>query len=61
MDRFYSFATMLDQFVSVHPHQDSLRFISTAASYSLKDYIIEAGGVEEIVVADAEIYPNEGK
>lgn len=49
------------KFVSVHPDQDSLRFVSTSASYSLKDYIIEAGGVEEIVVADAEIYPNEGK
>ena len=49
------------KFVSVHPDQDSLRFVSTAASYSLKDYIIEAGGVEEIVVADAEIYPNEGR
>ncbi len=48
------------KFVSVHPDQDSLRFVSTAASYSLKDYIIEAGGVEKIVVADAEIYPNEG-
>lgn len=49
------------KFVSLHPEQDSLRFVSASASYSLKDYIIEAEGVEEIVVADAEIYPNEGK
>ena len=29
--------------------------------YSLTDYIIQAGGVKEIIVADAEIYPNQGE
>ena len=48
------------KFVSVHPDQDSLKFISTTAFYSLKDYIIEARGVEGIIVADAEIYPKDG-
>ena len=49
------------KFVSIHPEQDSLRFISSSASYSLTDYIIQAGGVKEIIVADAEIYPNQGE
>jgi hypothetical protein len=49
------------KFVSVHPDQDSLRFVSTSAFYNLEDYIIKASGVKEIVVADTEIYPNNGK
>jgi len=48
------------EFISVHPHQDSLSFIATTASYSLKDYIIHANGVEDIAVADAIIYPDSG-
>jgi len=48
------------EFISVHPHQDSLSFIATTANYSLKDYIIHANGVEDIAVADAIIYPDSG-
>ena len=48
------------EFISVHPHQDSLGFIATTANYSLKDYIIHANGVEDIAVADAIIYPDSG-
>ncbi|MGY8951671.1 MAG: hypothetical protein ACKVJW_07790, partial [Flavobacteriales bacterium] len=48
------------EFISVHPHQDSLSFMATTANYSLKDYIIHANGVEEIAVADAIIYPDSG-
>ena len=29
--------------------------------FSLTDYIIQAGGVKEIIVADAEIYPDQGE
>ena len=48
------------KFVSTHPEQDSLSFVSRKASYSLKDYIIEAEEVDEILVADAAIYPSDG-
>ena len=48
------------KFVSTHPDQDSLSFVSRKASYSLKDYIIEAEEVDEILVADAAIYPSDG-
>ncbi len=48
------------EFISIHPHQDSLNFIATTANYSLKDYIIHANGVEDIAVADAIIYPDSG-
>jgi len=48
------------EFISVHPHQDSLSFMATTANYSLKDYIIHANGVEDIAVADAIIYPDSG-
>lgn len=49
------------RFVSVHPEQDSLSFVSRKASYSLKDYIIQAKEVDEIQVADAAIYPADGE
>ena len=48
------------RFVSTHPDQDSLSFVSRKATYSLKDYIIEAQEVDEIQVADAAIYPADG-
>ena len=48
------------KFVSIHPQQDSLSFIAKAAFYSLKDYIINASGVDSIEVADAIIYPDSG-
>lgn len=48
------------EFVSVNTLQDSLRFFAKTASYSLKDYIINANGVESIQVADAIIYPDSG-
>ena len=48
------------EFISVHPYQDSLKFIAANVNYSLKDYIIQANGVEEISVADVIIYPDSG-
>ena len=48
------------KFVSVHLEQDSLSFIAKNASYSLKDYIIHADGVNEMNIADAIIYPDSG-
>lgn len=48
------------RFISIHPEQDSLEFYSSAARYSLKDYIIDARKVKFIKVADALIYPDSG-
>ena len=49
------------EFISVHPKQDSLRFISPAAKYNIRKYIINCINVPFINVADARIYPNDGK
>ncbi|NOX46232.1 MAG: hypothetical protein GXO89_04560, partial [Chlorobi bacterium] len=49
------------EFISTHPDQDSLRFISTIATYNLKDYIINASDVKYIRVADAAIFPVDRK
>jgi hypothetical protein len=49
------------EFISIHPKQDSLRFHSPKAKYDLKNYIIYAEGVPEILVADAQIIPDSGK
>lgn len=48
-------------FISTNAFQDSLRFISTDADYSLTDYIIIARKVPEIKVSDASIIPDSGK
>jgi hypothetical protein len=47
------------KFISVHPEQDSLSFISTIASYNLKEYILYAEDVKYIRVADAAIFPSD--
>ncbi|NVO02474.1 MAG: hypothetical protein HXX09_07190 [Bacteroidetes bacterium] len=48
------------EFVSIHPAQDSLRFFSPKASYSLKNNIIYTKEVKYIKVADADIFPDKG-
>ena len=48
------------RFVSLNSIQDSLSFIAKNADYNLKDYIINAYGVDSINVADAIIYPDSG-
>ncbi|HEU4719221.1 MAG TPA: hypothetical protein VFU15_15360 [Bacteroidia bacterium] len=48
------------EFISIHPKQDSLRFRAPKAKYDLKNYIIHAEGVQEILVADARIIPDSG-
>jgi len=47
-------------YMSIHRSQDSLRFSSTKAVYSLRDSSIKATEVEYIRVADALIFPDEG-
>ncbi|MFO8129027.1 MAG: hypothetical protein R6T99_03900 [Bacteroidales bacterium] len=49
------------EFVSVHPGQDSLRFFSLNARYDVNDNIINAEDVKIIKVADAGIFPRDGK
>ncbi|HAN18093.1 MAG: hypothetical protein A2X13_03970 [Bacteroidetes bacterium GWC2_33_15] len=48
-------------FLSVHRSQDSLRFSSTKAVYKLADSTINASEVKYIRVADASVYPKNGK
>lgn len=48
------------EFISVHPDQDSLRFVSPRAKYNLRNNIIFAEGVKIIKVADAAIFPGDG-
>jgi hypothetical protein len=47
-------------FLSVHPDQDSLRFQGAAASYNLKTSTLNISGVDDIISADAFIYPDSG-
>ena len=47
------------KFVSVHPQQDSISFVAKTSTYDLKENIISVFGVNEILVADAAIYPSE--
>ncbi len=49
------------EFISVHPNQDSLRFFAPSATYELKKKIIRAKNVPFINVADARIFPTDGK
>ncbi len=49
------------EFVSVHPKQDSLRFFSPRAKYNLRNNIIYAEQVSFIKVADAAVFPDQGK
>ena len=48
------------RFVSLNSNQDSLSFVAKNADYSLKDYIINAYGVDSLNIADAIIYPDSG-
>lgn len=50
----------LSEMVSVHPHQDSLRFLAEHSKFYLENTLIESFKVPEIQVADAYIYPDTG-
>jgi len=49
------------EFISVHPKQDSLRFLAPAAKYNVKKSIINCINVPFINVADARLFPDSGK
>ncbi len=48
------------QMISVHPKQDSLRFLASHSKFYLENTLLEAFEVPEILVADAYIYPDTG-
>jgi len=49
------------EFVSTHPDQDSLAFYCLKATYDMASYVIFTEGVQIIRVADAAIFPGNGK
>ena len=49
------------RYISVHPKQDSLSFVSPLAYYDYKNNTLNSTGVKFIEVADARIYPKDGK
>jgi hypothetical protein len=49
------------RYISLHYDQDSLNFVSPLAYYDYENNQIKASGVKFIKVADARIYPEEGK
>ncbi|MCK4569384.1 MAG: hypothetical protein KAT76_03785 [Bacteroidales bacterium] len=49
------------EFISTRPDQDSLRFFGTSANYNMQKNIIYAEDVKIIRVADAAIFPGDGK
>ncbi len=48
------------RYISLHPDQDSLSFVSPLAYYDYQNNLIKATGVKFINVADARIYPDKG-
>lgn len=51
---------LLSNFISTHPDQDSLHFLSTHATYLVGDDVLQCKGVEEIAVADSRVFPDSG-
>lgn len=49
------------RYISVHPDQDSLNFVSPLAYYDYKENLLRATEVKYIDVADARVYPIDGK
>ena len=47
-------------YISIHPDQDSLNFVSPLAYYDYKDNLLKATEVKYIDVADARIFPDKG-
>jgi hypothetical protein len=48
------------RYISIHPDQDSLSFVSPIAVYDYNSFIIKATDVPYIQVADARVYPSDG-
>tara|TARA_B110000503_G_scaffold14381_1_gene19612 strand:- start:6219 stop:10703 length:4485 start_codon:yes stop_codon:yes gene_type:complete len=50
----------ISNFVSVHPEQDSLHFLSIRATYRIEDDFLRCQDVKELAIADARIFPDSG-
>ncbi len=50
----------LSEMISVHPKQDSLRFLADHSKFYLENTLLESFQVPEIIVADAYIFPDTG-
>jgi hypothetical protein len=50
----------LAEMISVHPHQDSLRFEAERSKFYLENTLLESFQVPQILVADAYVYPDTG-
>lgn len=48
------------KFISIHPGQDSLSFLSAKASFNSRKKVIRAEGVARLFIADAAILPSDG-
>ena len=48
----------ISNFVSAHPDQDSLHFLSTRATYRIDDDVLFCQNVQELSIADSRIYPD---
>ena len=48
----------ISNFISTHPDQDSLHFLSSSATYRIGDDLLECKGVQSIAVADSRIIPD---
>ncbi|MEA3443844.1 MAG: hypothetical protein U9R19_03875 [Bacteroidota bacterium] len=48
------------EFVSLHPLQDSLRFVASLANYKIDKHLLTAYNVKTITVADATVLPGDG-
>ncbi len=46
------------EYISVHPDQDSLRFMSKTSKFGLEDALITASEVDSIIVVDGAVYPS---
>ncbi|MFZ8836114.1 MAG: hypothetical protein ACO2XQ_03630 [Flavobacteriales bacterium] len=53
----YSRQKKISNFVSIHPAQDSLHFLSSKAVYSIGQDVLNCDGVNEIALADATVLP----
>jgi len=48
-------------FISAHPNQDSLHFLSSSATYRIGEDMLTCNGVESLSIADSRIIPDSGR
>lgn len=51
----------VSNFISAHPEQDSLHFLSSSATYRIGEDLLHCEGVQSIAVADSRIFPDSGR